>query len=107
MTTKIYHTIIDRIYEYRIINFQYDCSSIDYNDHSIELWFEKGNEIRKLRFLAPCQLKIENGFPNSTSGMEILDISNRGMENINVMISDFEASQGSITFYAKDVIEIK
>jgi len=38
--------------------------------------------------------------------MEIWDVSNRGLENIGVEVSDFEASHGSITFVAKEVVEL-
>jgi len=100
------HKIINKPWEYRIVSFLYECSSIDNTEHYIEMWLCKDSEIKKLRFTEPRQLKIEDGFPQPTHGMEILDISNRGLENLNVLVSDFELSSGAITFYARDVIEI-
>ncbi len=101
------HPLIDKPWEYRIVSFHYECSSKHHLNHFIEMWLEKENEIKRLKFIAPIQLKIEDGFPASTYGLKILDISNRGMENINVWVTDFEASQGAVTFYAKELIEIK
>lgn len=99
------HPIIDKPWQYKIISFYYECSSENYLEHYIELVMKKGNDVKKLKFLAPTQLKIEEGFPMPTGGMEILDIHDRGWENINIEVSDFEASQGAITFFAKDVID--
>jgi hypothetical protein len=101
------HPIIDKPWEYRIVYLQYDCSSDNYLEHFFEMWLEKDSTIRKLKFIAPRQIKIEDGFPSPTYGMEILDISNRGLENVNVWVTNFEASSGAVTLYAKDLIEIK
>jgi hypothetical protein len=101
------HPIIQNPWEYKVILFQYDCSSDDYLEHFIDLWLKKEHVIKKLRFIGPRQLIIEDGFPCPTHGMQILDVSDRGLENVNVWVSDFEASNGSITFYAKEFIEIK
>ena len=101
------HRIIEKPWEYKIKTFHYDCSSVDYLEHYIDISFEKENIIRNLRFIAPRQLKIEEGFPQPTHGLEIIDISDRGLENVNVWVTDFEASNGAITFYSKDLIEIK
>lgn len=100
------HPIILNPWEYKIKSLYYDCSSDDYLEHYIDIRFEKDNRYKNLRFMAPQQLKIEEGFPQPTHGLEILDISDRGLENINIWVSDFEASSGAISFYAKDVIEI-
>lgn len=103
---EMQHAIIEKPWEYRIVFFQYDCSSENFLEHSIELWLKKENTIKKLRFIAPSDLKIEAGFPNPTHGMEIMDIKKKGLENKNIWVRDFEASSGSITFYAQDVLEI-
>ena len=100
------HAIIDNPWEYRITSFLYECSSEDFQEHFIDMTLEKDGETRRLRFIGPQQLKIEEGFPLSTSGMEILDISDRALEDINILVGDFELSFGAITFYAKDVQEL-
>ncbi len=100
------HKIIEKPWDYNISSFLYNCSSENLLEHYIELVLTKDDISRKLRFIAPKQLKIEEGFPSPTHGMEILDIRERGMEDVNVYVGDFEASHGAITFYAKEVIEI-
>jgi hypothetical protein len=101
------HAIIKNPWEYRIVQFNYNSYSPDHSEHYIDIWLQKDRELRKLRFLFPRQLKIEEGFPRPTMGMEILDVSHRQMENINVQVSDFENSNGAVTFYAKSVEEIR
>ena len=100
------HSIIDKPWQYKIISFHYECSSENPLEHYIELVMKKGDDIRKLKFLAPRQLEIGKDFPMPTGGIrEILDIRDRGWENINIEVSDFECSNGAITFFAKDVID--
>jgi len=67
---------------------------------------KKGTIVRRLRFYGPRELEIEKGFPLSTGGMEILDVSAQQLDNINVRVSDFEASQCAVTFWAKSVIDL-
>lgn len=100
------HPIVDRPWEFRIVKFVFDSQSTDFSERFIELWLQKGMGVRKLKFFYPTQLMIEEGFPNPTHGMEILDIENQQMENINIRVSDFESSWGRLTFYAKSVEEI-
>ena len=38
--------------------------------------------------------------------MEIIDVSENQLENVNVEVSDFEATHGTISFYAKEVIDL-
>lgn len=100
------HTIIERPWEFRIVKFEYNSQSDEPDEHHIELWLQKGSQLKKLKFSFPTQLKIEEGFPAPTSGMIIFDVSNLQMENINVQVSDFESSWGTVSFYAKSVEEI-
>jgi hypothetical protein len=101
------YKVIDKPWEYRITKFIYECRSDDILEHYIEIRLEKGNEVKLLRFSGPRNLKIEEGFPHPTGGMEIIDVSTNGLEAINIHVNDMEASNGAITFWAKDVIEIK
>ena len=103
--STLHHPILEKPWEYKIVFFEYDCSSENFLEHAIELWLKKENTIKKLQFTAPSDLKIEACFPQPTHGMEILDIQERGLENKNIWVHDFEATLGSITFYARDVVE--
>jgi hypothetical protein len=100
------HSIIDRPWEYDIIGFCYQREPEDYSQPYIDLTLRKGTTIRRLRFLQPRSLKIDEGFPVRTGGMEILDVRHRQMEGVGVHVSDFEASQGAVTFWAADVVDL-
>ena len=69
--------------------------------------FRKNEIIKKLKFIEPKNLTIENGFPQPTRGLVIWDISNQQLENLNIQVADIEAAQGAVKFYAKDVFEVK
>jgi len=72
----------------------------------LDLRLEKNGLVRNLRFLEPRDIKIEEGFPQPTGGMQILDVSARQLEGITVEVSDFEASWGAITFLARSVTDM-
>jgi len=107
MKERIYHPILDKAYQYDIIGFNYDSSSYDFSEHTLEITFRKNDIVKKLKFIGPGELSIETGFPLSTGGLAILDITNHQLEKFNVQVIDEEASHGAVVFYAKDVFEIK
>ena len=72
----------------------------------LDLRLEKNGLIRSLRFWCPKNLKIEEGFPQPTGGMQILDVSSRQLEGVAVEVSDFESSWGAITFMARSVADL-
>ena len=100
------HSIIERPYQYQITGMVYHVDLEDWLDSYIDLTLVKGSITRRLRFLGPQGLKIEEGFPSPTHGMKILDISKRQWQDLGVAVLDFEASHGAITFWAKDVIDL-
>ena len=106
MKTDHLHPIIDNPFQYDIVGFYYYADLKDFLKSYIDLTLQKDEVIRKLRFYGPQDLEIEKGFPWATGGMEILDVSNRQLSNINVWVNDFEASNGSITFWAENVIDL-
>ena len=100
-----YHPIIDKPWEYDIIEFRYHIKS-DTNDESfIDIYFKKEKIIRKLRFTKPMKLIIGEDFPHATSGFCILDIKKRQWDGINIEVGNFEQGD-SITFYSQDVIDL-
>ena len=99
------HPVLIKPWEYAIIGLNYQIPR-DGTSPYLDLTLQRKEEVRRLRFLSPQRLKIEEGFPTSTHGMEILDIAHRQWSNIGVWVHDFEASQGSITFYAAEVIDL-
>jgi hypothetical protein len=69
----------------------------------LDLTVERRGERRTLRFWSPRDLEIERGGPQNTGGLEILDISARGLDRLAVRVSDFEASPGAVRFVARAV----
>ena len=100
---KTYSTIIESPHLYDIEYFAYSFNDEDNSKSYIDLHLKKGSEICKLRFWGPKDLQIEKGFPYATRGMYIEDVSKHGLESLNVYVGDFEATNGSMTFWAKIV----
>lgn len=99
------HPIIDRPHEYYIMSLNF-VRSYDDQEAYLDLELQRGEVVRRLRFLSPHELEIEKGFPMPTGGMVIYDVRARQWENIGVRVDDFEASRGSIKFWAREVIDL-
>ncbi len=100
-----HHPILDRPYEYEIADLRYHVG-LDGSEPFLDLTLVLGPTSRRLRFWSPQNLAIEPGFPASTGGMVILDIRARQLDGLNVQVADWEASNGTITFFARDVVEL-
>lgn len=103
---RIYHPVIDSPHLYDIDYFSYNFVDSDISESYIDLHLKKDGELIKLRFWGPRDLEIEKGFPWATGGMFIEDISSHGLESLNIYVGDFEASNGSVTFWARSVEKI-
>jgi hypothetical protein len=99
------HPIIDRPWEYEIVGFCY-LRPDDWSEPYVDLTSQKGRIVRRLRFFSPQEIEIEKGFPGFTNGIHILDIRSRGLEKSGVLVDDFEASEGSVRFLAREVIDL-
>jgi hypothetical protein len=104
---NINHPILERSWEYEIISFCFNRSLNEEFETFLDLKLSNGNDVRHLRFFSPQDIEIEKGFPIKTGGFSIYDVSDRGFENLNVRVDDFEASWGAIRFWARKVEEIK
>ena len=72
----------------------------------IEIVLARGPEIRRLRFSAPCDLSIDEGFdPTDYLALQILDVSNRQLEGISVEVLCVENTPG-FHFFARDVEDL-
>jgi hypothetical protein len=100
------HPIVDRPWEYDVVGFNYQLSPPDCDEPYIDLTLRKGTLVRRLRFLSPRNLKIDEGFPFFSHGMVILDVSARQLDELNVWVHDFEASPGGVTFWARTVVDL-
>ena len=100
------HPIIQRAHEYRIRGLRYETGA-DGQEPFVELHLQRGDEIRRLRFWSPQKFRIEEGFPEPIGGMVIKDVSARQLEGLRVQVADFEAIEGVITFWARDVVDVE
>ena len=100
------HPIIEKPWEYQIIDFHCHYDQEDWEKSYTDISLAKDTVIRRLRFWSPRDLKIEEGFPMPTGGMQIQDVRSRQMEGIGVRVGDFEASWGAVTFWAADVEDL-
>jgi len=100
---RIYHPIVKSPHLYDIDFFSYKFIDTDNSKSYIDLHLKKGSELIQLRFWGPQDLEIEKGFPWATGGMFIEDIKSHGLESLGIYVGDFEASNGSITFWANNV----
>src|SRR5262245_39914674 len=100
------HAIIDRPFEYEILEFCYHNDPDDSRNGYLDLALRLGDDVRRPRFLQPQDLEIEKGFPRPTGGMCILDVRDRRLEGIKVRVADFEASWGKVSFWAREVLDL-
>lgn len=100
------HPILDRPHEYVVCDFRYRIDREDPSVSFIEMTLRKNSDSVTLRFWQPINLKIEEGFPQTTGGMVFYDREADGLEGIKVEVADFESSWGAITFCARSVEKI-
>jgi len=103
---RVYHKVLKAPHTYEIVYFSYDVNTEDDKCSTIDLHLEKDGVIKKLRFTGPQELEIEKGFPYATRGMFFEDVSSHGLDGLKVYVGDFEATLGSITFWARNVEEV-
>ncbi len=100
-----HHPIIERPWEYEIVSLCYHRDLNSWADSSIDLTLQSGDCRRRFRFLGPQDLRITEGFPNS-SGLCILDVSKRQLDGIGIRVANFELHGGCPTFWAREVVEL-
>ena len=82
-----------------LVDFHYHIDWLSWKDSYIELVAQGQGRGRHLRFLGVSNLRIDEGFNGSLSGMEIVDISNRQWDSARIEVRNFEQDPG-ITFLA-------
>ena len=100
------HPIDGGVCRYEITRLDYHHNPEDRREDYLDLVLRRGDSVRRLRFLGPTRLKIEEDFPSPTHGMVIRDIRNRQWEGLGVEVADVENCPGSVTFYARDVLDL-
>jgi hypothetical protein len=100
------HPILYNASKYEIVGLRLEKEPLDGGEPFLDLVLRSGRERRLLRFWSPADLEIEKGGPTFTSGLAILDVTARGLEQIGVIVTDFEAANGSVRFVARTVEDI-
>jgi len=98
------HPIVERPWQHAICALHYHVGR-DGGEAYLDMDLEREGVVRRLRFWSPQQLQIEEGFPQPTHGMVILDVSRRRLDGLRVWVTDFEASPGKISFWAREVVD--
>jgi hypothetical protein len=100
------HPIIESPWLYSIAEFRYHAG-LDGTEPFIDLVLRRESVSRRLRFWSPCDLQIEEGcFPAPTGGLAILDVTERQLDGLRVLVTDYEGTRGSITFWARSVVDL-
>jgi hypothetical protein len=98
------HPIVERPWQHEIGTLHYHVG-LDGSEPFLDLDLHRDGVVRRLRFWSPQQLQIEDGFPRATHGMVILDVRQRRLDGLGVWVTDFEASHGKISFWAREVVD--
>jgi hypothetical protein len=99
------HPILAQAWSYEIVGFNLQLRETP-SRLDLTLRSRGSGQVRRLRFLEPRDVFIENGFRGYTDGLSIRDVRARKLEGLTVQVTDFEASNGAIGFWARDVIDL-
>ncbi|WP_431095324.1 hypothetical protein [Polaromonas aquatica] len=82
-----------------LVDFHYHIDWQSWKGSYIELTAQGQGRKRHLRFSGVSNLRIDEGFNGSLSGMEIVDISDRQWDSARIEVRNFEQDPG-VTFLA-------
>lgn len=100
------HPILANPDRYNIVEFRYHIDWDEPRHSYIDMHLSHHSEEVALRFWQPVNLCIEAGFPAPTRGMVFYDRSADSLQDIGIEVADFEGTQGSILFSAREVERI-
>ena len=99
------HSILPEAWRYEIIGVRLELAPEGGGEPFLDLTLRRGDDRRVLRFFSPRDLEIEKGGPVN-GGLRIVDVSSRQLDNLGVRVDEFEATSGSLRFWARDVTSI-
>ena len=99
------HTILPDAWRYEITGLHLELAPGDGAEPFLDLTVRLGDDVRRLRFYSPQDVEIERGGPVS-GGLTILDVRGRQLDRLGVRVDDYEASPGSLRFWARDVKDV-
>lgn len=100
-----YHPVLADPWKYTVTALRASFSPTSQTESSLELDLSRDDHVVTLRFEGVHGLEIDEGFPYSNSGLEILDISGLQWCDTKVRVSGFEPAPG-IRFWARTVERI-
>jgi len=99
------HPVLPDAWRYEIVGLRLELRPEDNAEPFLDLTVELDGQRRTLRFFSPQSFEIEKGGPVS-GGLKILDVGHRQLDGLRVRVDDYEASSGSLRFWARDVAPI-
>ena len=99
------HPILPEPFRWELVEFSFRRSESDWKDCYIDMLFARDGEERRLRFYGPRDLEIIHDLPVS-SGMCILDVTARQLDDLRVRVANFEGATGAPPFWASQVVDL-
>jgi hypothetical protein len=99
------HPILPRGWDHEIVGFNLQTAE-DPPRLDLTLRRRSDGRLRRLRFLYPQDVFIEEGFTGFTGGLIVTDVRARGLAGLGVRVSDFEGMNGAIGFWAREAIDL-
>jgi hypothetical protein len=105
MNEEPFHPVISEPWTYDLVGMHWKLDPKDDRKDTLDLTLRKDGVVRRLRFLQPHNIKIDQSFHGNLGGFTILDVTSRQWDGINVEVKNYEQDPG-LTFVAADVIEL-
>jgi hypothetical protein len=97
------HPILPNAVRYGITKISWSAETDD-ADAFIDVTFVRDADIHTLRFFNPSEIRISMpGKQPATGEFEILDVSARGLDGLNVLVQESGASGAPVAFWARSV----
>ena len=108
MDDPIYHPILAEPWTYEIVAFTWQSAN-EPDEAFLDVTLSRGAQIRRLRFVAPQDVHIEvygGSHAAQCLDMVIYDIRDRGLEGLNVLVTEGGASSSPLILHARDVNDL-
>ncbi len=96
------HEVLPDPHNYDLVGLDLQLAPPHNAEPYLDLTFDSRSRRLTLRFFSPRQLSIEEDGPSSL-GLEILDISGHGLDNLTVRVDNYESTGGAVRFVARTV----
>ncbi|HEX8638927.1 MAG TPA: hypothetical protein VF692_12740 [Pyrinomonadaceae bacterium] len=102
-------------FDYELINKTWICKVLGFNvwrnsenlESNVELIIDENGEIKVLRFLNASLIEFESRFSHHGNDLQIVNLTDDGMEYVNLSVSGFIEASGNFSFFASNLIEVE